>query len=82
MLSTRIEIAAAISVLLILGGVPVWVLMAESDAAAVRGAANAHVITLTAVADGGIWTEEDVVGHSYWRHRLRPASYPRSRAST
>ena len=28
---------------------------------------NLHVITLTAVADGGIFTFEDVVGHNYWR---------------
>jgi heme/copper-type cytochrome/quinol oxidase subunit 2 len=28
-----------------------------------------HVITLTAVADGGIFTFEDVVGHNYWRRQ-------------
>lgn len=67
MFSIKTEMAAAVLVLGVLVGVPAWVLRAESAATAVRGAENAHVITLTAVADAGVWTEEDVMGHSYWR---------------
>ncbi|MBI4612467.1 MAG: hypothetical protein HY720_02550 [Planctomycetes bacterium] len=73
MLSTRTEWLAAALVLLILLVVPAWLLKAESRAAHVGGIENPHVITLTAIADGGIWTEEDVVGHSYWRRRPKPA---------
>lgn len=73
MLSTRMEIAAALLVLATLAGIPAWVVMTESASAVVRGTDNPHVITLTAVAEGGIWTEEDVIGHSYWRRMPKPA---------
>lgn len=73
MFSTRTEIGAAVLVLAILIGVPAWVVIAESWFTAVSGAGNAHLITLTAVADPGLWTEEDVVGHSYWRRTPKPA---------
>jgi len=29
--------------------------------------------TLTGVSDGGVWTEEAVVGHNYWRRTPKPA---------
>ena len=28
---------------------------------------NSRIITLTAVANGGIWTQEEVIGANYWR---------------
>lgn len=34
-----------------------------------RYPAGTHLVTLTAVADGGIWTREHVVGANYWRGR-------------
>ena len=73
MLTLRTEIVAFVLVLATLAGVPVWVAVNESRAMWAEDAEGARVITLTAVAAGGIWTEEDVVGHSYWRRTPRPA---------
>lgn len=73
MLSAKVEIMSVVLVAAIFGGVPAWVLLTESQATMVHDPANARVITLTAVADGGIWTEEEVVGHNYWHRRPKPA---------
>ncbi|MBI2923862.1 MAG: cupredoxin domain-containing protein [Planctomycetes bacterium] len=69
----KIEIASALLVLLSLVAAPAWVLHVESEAAAAHEASPARVITLTAVAAGGIWTEEEVAGHNYWRRQPEPA---------
>lgn len=73
MLSRRMEIAAAFLVLATLVGIPAWVVMTDSASAVVRGIDNPRVITLTAVAEGGIWTEENVAGYSYWRRAPQSA---------
>jgi len=69
MLSGRAETISTFLVLAILVGVPLWALREESRANAIPDEENLHVITLTAVADGGIYTFEDVVGHNYWRRQ-------------
>jgi heme/copper-type cytochrome/quinol oxidase subunit 2 len=69
MLSLRTEIIGVALVLATLVGVPLWALRQETRANEVPDEENLHVITLTAVADGGIFTFEDVVGHNYWRRR-------------
>jgi heme/copper-type cytochrome/quinol oxidase subunit 2 len=68
MISLREEILGAALVLAILAGIPLWVLRAESASRVVSGE-KVRVIELTAVATGGIFTFEDVVGHNYWRRR-------------
>ena len=72
MLSNKTEIVAAVLVLAVLVGTPLWVIQTESIFASISGVENPRVMTLTAVADGGIWTEEDVLGHSYWRRQPKP----------
>lgn len=67
MFSIRAEILATVLVLATLVGVPLWALREEARANEIPGEEDLHVITMTAVADGGIWTFEDVVGHNYWR---------------
>ena len=69
MLSVRAEMISTLLVLATLAGVPLWALREESRATEVPDEENLRVITLTAVADGGIFTFEDVVGHNYWRRQ-------------
>lgn len=67
MLSSRAEVVGAVLVLTTLVGIPLWVLREEARANEIPNEDNLHVITLTAVAEGGIFTFDDVVGHNYWR---------------
>ncbi len=69
MISGRAEIIGTVLVLATLVGVPLWALREESRATELPDEENLRVITLTAVADGGIFTFEDVVGHNYWRRQ-------------
>jgi heme/copper-type cytochrome/quinol oxidase subunit 2 len=69
MFSSRGEVIGTVLVLATLAGVPLWALREESRANAIPDEENLRVITLTAVADGGIFTFEDVVGHNYWRRQ-------------
>ena len=73
MISKKVEVVSAVLVVAILVGVPAWVIQTESKAASVAEGPNARVINLTAVAKFGIWTDEEVVGHSYWRRRPKVA---------
>jgi len=68
MTSWRMESAATVLVLLTLAGIPLWVLREEAAASRVPDEPGWHVIDITAVSPGGIFTFEDVVGHNYWRH--------------
>ncbi len=65
------ESAATLLVLVTLIGIPLWVRSEEAAASRVPDEPGLHVIEITAVAAGGIFTFEDVVGHNYWR--LTPA---------
>ena len=69
MISIRTEAIGTALVLATLAGVPWWTLREDARARAIPPGDNVHVIDLTAVADGGIYTFEDVVGHNYWRRR-------------
>ncbi len=60
------EAAGALTVAGVLVGLPV-LLWYWRGVALPHRYAGSKVITLTAVADGGIWTREPVVGLNYWR---------------
>jgi hypothetical protein len=60
------EAAAVLTVLLVLGGLPLLLWYWRSTVVPGRYAPGTKIIHLTALADGGIWTEEQVVGYNYW----------------
>lgn len=55
-----------LAVVLVLVGLPLLLWYWRAFAVAERYPPGTRIITLTAVADGGIWTYEDVVGYDYW----------------
>jgi heme/copper-type cytochrome/quinol oxidase subunit 2 len=67
MVSWKVEAAGTLLVVAVLVGIPFWVMREESGARAIPGGGDVRVIELTAVAEGGIFTFENVVGHNYWR---------------
>ena len=67
MTSSRLETAATLLVLATLVGIPLWVRREEAAFGRVPDEPGLHVIDITAVAVGGIFTFDDVVGHNYWR---------------
>ena len=60
------EAAAALAVMLVLVGLPLFLWYWRSLALPHRYQAGAKIITLTAIATGGIWTQENVIGLNYW----------------
>jgi heme/copper-type cytochrome/quinol oxidase subunit 2 len=73
MLSLRSEGIATALVLVVLAGVPAWMVRQDRKARAAPAGESVHVVDMTAVADGGIYTFEDIAGHNYWRHRPKVA---------
>lgn len=67
------EALAVLTVACILVGLPVVVWYYESVVRPAGFGDDAQVFTLTAVADGGLWTTEAVQGQNYWRR-----SFPRA----
>ena len=63
---TRQEAAGILAVLLVLVGTPLWLWHWRVSSLPSRYPAKSKIITLTAVAKGGIWTQDDVVGANYW----------------
>lgn len=63
------EAAGVLAVLLVLAGLPLAAWYWKTSVLAHRYPPGTKVITLTAVAKNGIWTEEEVVGHNYWRKK-------------
>ncbi|MBI4612334.1 MAG: hypothetical protein HY720_01865 [Planctomycetes bacterium] len=63
----RAEILAAVLVVASLAGIPLWIVWEEGRVARSAAPGEERILTLTAIAERGIWTEEEVVGHSYWR---------------
>ncbi len=63
------EAAGVLAVVLVLAGLPLAVWYWKTAILVHRYPPGTRVITLTAVAKGGIWTEEAVVGHNYWRRK-------------
>ncbi len=60
------EAAAVLTVLLFLVGLPLVLWYWRDVVVPGRYAPGTKVIHLTAIADGGLWTEEQVVGYNYW----------------
>ncbi len=60
------EIAGVATVLLILLGLPVLLWGWRSVIVPGQYPPGTKLITLTATADGGIWTEDSIVGYNYW----------------
>ncbi len=60
------EAAGVLAVLAVLLGVPLWLEYWRTVGLAHRYPPNTKVIKLTAVASGGIWTQEEIVGYNYW----------------
>ena len=67
------ETAGIVAVLSILLGLPV-VLWGWRQHARVPHAPGAKLFTLTAVADPGVWTQEEIVGWNYWWKKPKPVS--------
>ena len=63
------EAAGILAVVVVLAGLPLLLGYWRTVLLAHRYPPGTKVITLTAVANGGIWTQEEVVGHNYWRRK-------------
>ena len=61
------EAAGVLAVLLVLQGLPAVLWYWHSVGIAHGYPPGTKLFTLTAVADGGIWTQDEVVGYNYWR---------------
>lgn len=64
---TREEWAGVGGVLAVLIVLPLLLWYWQSVTVPGQYPTGTRIIHLTAVADGGIWTREEVVGHNYWR---------------
>jgi heme/copper-type cytochrome/quinol oxidase subunit 2 len=63
------EAAGVLTVVLVLIGLPLLLWYWKVVILAHRYPPETKVITLTAVARDGIWTEDEVVGYNYWRRK-------------
>ncbi len=62
------EFAAWMAVLTTLLGLPMALWSWKDSGFGGQYPAGTKVFTLTATADEGIWTLDEIVGHNYWRH--------------
>lgn len=62
------EVAGVLAVVLVLLGLPLLLWYWQAVGLAHRYPPGTRLITLTAIADGGIWTQEETVGYNYWWH--------------
>ena len=60
------EIAGVLAVLLVLVGVPLLLWYWRAVVIPGRYPPGTTVINLTDVANGGVWTEDNVFGYNYW----------------
>jgi heme/copper-type cytochrome/quinol oxidase subunit 2 len=60
------EAAGVLVILAVLVGLPLLLEYWRTAGLAHRYPPNTKVIKLTAVANGGIWTQEEIVGYNYW----------------
>lgn len=60
------EMAGVLAVVLMLVGLPLLLGAWRSARLAHRSQPEIKIITLTAIAEGGIWTNEEIVGYNYW----------------
>ena len=63
------EAAGVLTVVLVLLGLPLLLWYWRDAVLAHRYPPGTKIISLTAVADGGIWTQEEIVGLNYWRKK-------------
>jgi heme/copper-type cytochrome/quinol oxidase subunit 2 len=63
------EATGVLAVLLVLLGLPLVLWHWRVAVVTHRYSPGTKVITMTAVADGGIWTLDEVVGYNYWRKK-------------
>jgi heme/copper-type cytochrome/quinol oxidase subunit 2 len=63
------EIAGVLAVFLVLVGLPIVLWHWRNVTSVRRYPTGTKIITLTAVAKGGVWTQDNVVGLSYWWHK-------------
>jgi heme/copper-type cytochrome/quinol oxidase subunit 2 len=63
------EAAGVSAVLLALVGLPLLLGYWRTVALPHRYPAGSKIFTLTAVANGGLWTQDQVVGYNYWRKK-------------
>jgi heme/copper-type cytochrome/quinol oxidase subunit 2 len=63
------EAAGVSAVLLVLVGLPLLLGYWRRDALPHRYPPGSKIFTLTAVANGGLWTQDQVVGFNYWRKK-------------
>jgi hypothetical protein len=68
------EVAAVAAVLVVLVGLPLALWYWRAVAIPARYAPGTKIIHLTAIADGGVWTEDPVVGINYWWRKPAPAN--------
>jgi heme/copper-type cytochrome/quinol oxidase subunit 2 len=61
------ETGGVLAVVVVLVGVPLLLWHWRAVTMPHHYPPNSKIITLTAVANGGIWTREEVVGENYWR---------------
>lgn len=67
------EAAGVLAVLAVLAGLPLLLWYWRAVALAHRYPPDTKVIALTAIANGGIWTQEEIVGSNYWRRQPKRA---------
>ena len=60
------EIAGVAAVVLVLGGLPLVLWHWRHVTSVQQYPKGTKIISLTAVGKGGVWTEDDVVGATYW----------------
>lgn len=60
------ETAGVLAVLIVLLGLPMMLKYWRTVGMIHRYPPNTKVIRLTAVADGGLWTQDEIVGYNYW----------------
>jgi hypothetical protein len=68
------EAAAVLAVLLVLLGLPLMLWHWRGTQVQARYAPGTKIIHLTGIAEGGIWTQEQVVGYNYWWRKPAPAN--------
>lgn len=61
------EAGGVLAVVAVLAGVPLLLWHWRAATLPHHYPPNSKIITLTAVAEGGIWTREEVMGANYWR---------------
>lgn len=61
------EVGGVLGVIVVLLGLPLLLWSWRAVVLENRYQPGSRIIHLTAIADGGIWTEEAVASHNYWR---------------